>query len=248
MHLSEELKDLVSRAFAALHDGLRRDRQYCDQLAHILSKDIGALTDDECNEIWSVAQHHGSCTPLLDWSKSPYVALFFAAVENLNLVPDGRTHFAIWGLSLERFHGGFYASFPQTSAKFEAFVPRATLPARMAAQQAVFTRTSPDAPMDDLASWVYSIAGPYPILYKVTMPVETALSTVIHLNRMNVNHITLFPDTEGIAKFAGVNMTSPKYTGMEYVLSPYGMNGATWFQVRDQLISLGQHQLWPMIN
>ena len=51
----------------------------------------------EDDELWALGQHYGLATPLLDWSRSPYIALFFA-LESMNENEENR---ALWCLNEE---------------------------------------------------------------------------------------------------------------------------------------------------
>lgn len=165
------------------------------------------------NDWWALGQHNGLATPLLDWSRSPYVAAYFAYYTPDSVDSERR---AIFGLSpawtVERSDAILAKWKDERRAPIVEFVtPLTDDNPRLINQSALFTR-APDG--IDLESWVaanITPTDPYLRLVKITVP-DTDRSLALRLlNRMNINHLTLFPDLYGAAKFVNLDLMIDKY-------------------------------------
>lgn len=196
------------------------------------------LDDRQC---WALGQHYGLKTPLLDWTESPFVAAYFAFVEEgqhvlskglmnqlkkelspssihklkeelkKNRQTEYRAVYALcrdlvrWGRTRKK--GG------PIIKRFVKFVePLSDENPRLINQNGLFTISLEAEDIKQRVQKCYSKPDEDRIiLIRIMIPNKDRKEFLKSLNQMKINHLTLFPDLYGSAKFCNLKLEIDNY-------------------------------------
>jgi len=165
---------------------------------------------DSEDDWWALAQHNGMATPLLDWTESPFVALYFAFERPQSPASGLRAVWAVGGFSgknkaIEDAHTG-----PGPAPTLRTVRPQQDENQRLVNQAGVFTRVPTGMTVE---SWIRAqYAGENRgALIKLTIPTKGRADCLRTLNRMNINHLSLFPDVFGAGEHCNKKLQIDRY-------------------------------------
>ncbi len=170
-------------------------RQLSARIRHVFDLE----KPNENGAFFSLVQHHGYPTPLLDWTYSPYVAAFFAyrGVSNEGAAKaDKNTNVRILVFDQEKWRADFVQRLQLLSAwryvsigEFMAIENERVIP-----QQAASMVTN----VDDIETYIRSMEAPdKKYLWAIDLPIRARRQVVRELAYMGVTAGSLFPGLDG---------------------------------------------------
>ena len=187
------------------------------------------------NDWWALGRHYGLWTPLLDWSRSPFIAAFWAFVKRVDyemtrisdtntIIVDYKSNrpVVVWGLG--------YTDYDLVDSNSESlftkeefdFVDNTSYNLyRQRAQQGAFTRLEHDAYTNVESYLAHRNLGARLERYEIPCHTMHDLSVALSdLERMNINYGTVFPDPQGAAMQANMETNWRMFRISSYPDSP----------------------------
>lgn len=165
------------------------------------------------NAWWALGQHNGLSTVLLDWTKSPFVGAYFAFISAKKSSTDYRTIFGISQTTFEKRSNKIKKEHKSSSRPpiIEFIEPLSDENMRLVSQGGLFTRSPSGV---DIESWVKKNFPKHDDkvrVWRLLIPEDERITVLQSLNRMNINHASLFPDIYGASKYVNLDLEIDNY-------------------------------------
>lgn len=160
------------------------------------------------NEWWALGQHFGLSTPLLDWTRAPFAALYFAFEEASSDAHIPRTIYALIEnavlsktLEAESAPRIEHGRLPIV----EIIDPMSDENQRLVSQGGCFTRAPIGTPIERWVAQAFE-GSEEPEFIRIEVPSADRLNCLQALSRMNINHLSLFPDLSGASRSTNLRL------------------------------------------
>lgn len=197
---------------------------------------------------WALGQHFGLATPLLDWTRSPFAAAYFAFEELASNPTDYRVVYGLSRGAVDKKNGEISSAsndekvrslareritdrLVQKAAKAKAnsnaakktknesnylagrerllkidFIdPMSDENQRLVSQGGLFTRAPIGKPIEQWISDAF-YGSESPVLVRIEIPDHDRRQCLSALDRMNINHLSLFPDLSGASRWTNLTL------------------------------------------
>jgi hypothetical protein len=158
------------------------------------------------NEWWALGQHYGLATPLLDWSRSPFAAAYFAFEEAEPCATAYRAVFALnqRAVLAKNFEIDNGPSIERGRIPVVEFVdPLSDENPRLVSQGGLLTRAPIGMPIEHWVAQAFE-GQSVSALLRIKIPDHDRATALRSLNRMNINHLSLFPDLNGASRYTNL--------------------------------------------
>lgn len=159
-------------------------------------------------DAWALGQHYGLNTPYLDWTYTPYFAVFFCCISKRNLEKDG----CIYALDYNEIksmndvvdsNSILKSKYPDKDNEFlkckkiEVLNNRNT---RLITQNGLFTEMPYNISLDD---WIESFQHfqKRQVLSKIIIKADIKEELLEFLDKANINYSTVYPDLFGTCTY-----------------------------------------------
>jgi len=197
--------------------GRYRLERYCNETLPEFATHVEALENKRFNlgnsedyaMLLGLAQHHGLPTPLLDWTRSPYVAAFFAFVDALEWRDlRSATHVRIYGLAKDFLteSSSPIVTIPYIAPYVAPLHVGPLLNRRLYAQQGLFMVTN--AVNVEHIFLEYGRVRDKNYLIAADIPINSAVEALADLRYMGLTAATMFPGLDGICRMMKHSMYS----------------------------------------